>query len=928
MKKSISIILTIIILIGAMATVIAGKSPFSDVQTTRWSYETIKYVMDKGYMNGVGDGRFDPAGTMTRGMVVTVLYRREGSPAVTFRNDFSDVEAGKYYSDAVIWAKDEGIVNGITETTFEPNSKITREQLATMLSRFSERCPVFVPERADLSGYPDADRIHSYAQDALAWASEANLIRGMSDGTLSPRGYATREQFATILKRFDDTFTLVYNEPVIRSHYTEKPYPLVGNADIYVAVDGDDGAQGDFEHPLASFAGAVAKVREIKQVRNSGDIIVAFKAGKYSPVELELGPEDGGSEGQRIIYCKYGDGEVVFDNGATLKENDFLPLDEEEKVLFNDRYADNIKKVDIGSALIYVPSYDDFALFSDTGICSIARYPNMYPDGSDQYFQAAETYDADNLHILLANMRRRFDKYVDDVFSEMRIYGHIVRGYRKDTFEIESYDKVNHLLKVGKSSSNEFGGRLRSEWRDVDGQGIRMIVLNVPYELDTAGEYWVDRSTDTLYVYDPSGDYHIPMPHGEKRLRGVENYDTGDGYPAEEGYCAIYAEDTGYITFRGLHFTNNVDEFIIGYKTSGFEIDNCKFDCCIGWNQLLFEYSIPDVPLGLCLTDSEFDLCVGRHVYVFDEAEGPERFTNRSDILVDNCLFTNSNLMIDAEAALNLHHCSGVTVSHNEFAKCNRYAVMFTFSCDVLVEYNDFHSAMMNSDDGGVTRSSSDALGNSVVRYNFYNRIPSGGTAGRMAHYCDNGDCGTLMYSNLLYNAGYIGLSGPAGRDNVLRDNIMIGDATGAFTGSFIVPIIEDGVEKIVVSNGEKGLINSLKNQWISAFGYCETIPGYAEDLIARRPGAMSLITDFDRADDPNFILAPTNTFVGNLFINGDAKQLFSFGEISERYTTVENNTTFTYSENPIFVNPTIGDYRIREGVDFPDIEFEKIGRY
>ena len=120
-------------------------SPFSDVKTSRWSYEAIKYAVNKGYMNGIGDGKFDPAGSMTRGMVVTVLYRREGSPAVTFRNDFSDVKAGKYYSDAVIWAKDEGIVNGITETTFEPNGKITREQLATMLSRFSERCLGSVP---------------------------------------------------------------------------------------------------------------------------------------------------------------------------------------------------------------------------------------------------------------------------------------------------------------------------------------------------------------------------------------------------------------------------------------------------------------------------------------------------------------------------------------------------------------------------------------------------------------------------------------------------------------------------------------------------------------------------------------------------------------------------------------------------------------
>ncbi|MBR3990727.1 MAG: S-layer homology domain-containing protein, partial [Clostridia bacterium] len=281
MKKLFSLIIAVLLLAGTCLSVFADGSSFSDVKTTRWSYSAIVYAVGKGYMNGVGDGKFDPAGPMTRGMVVTVLYRREGSPEVTFRNDFSDVKAGKYYSDAVIWAKDEGVVNGVTETTFDPNGKITREQLATMLARFSERCPVSVPERADLSGYPDADKIHNYAKDALAWANEANLIKGMSDGTLSPRGEATREQFATILKRFDETFTLAYNKPAVKSHYTEPEYPLVDNADIYVATDGDDSNPGTFDAPIASFNRAVELVREIKQTKTSGDIIVAFKAGDY-----------------------------------------------------------------------------------------------------------------------------------------------------------------------------------------------------------------------------------------------------------------------------------------------------------------------------------------------------------------------------------------------------------------------------------------------------------------------------------------------------------------------------------------------------------------------------------------------------------------------------------------------------------------------
>ena len=95
MKKIISLILTALMLAGAAVAVFsAEESPFSDVKETRWSYEAINYAVKMGYMNGVGDGKFDPAGSMTRGMVVTVLYRREGSPETTFRDDFTDVKAG------------------------------------------------------------------------------------------------------------------------------------------------------------------------------------------------------------------------------------------------------------------------------------------------------------------------------------------------------------------------------------------------------------------------------------------------------------------------------------------------------------------------------------------------------------------------------------------------------------------------------------------------------------------------------------------------------------------------------------------------------------------------------------------------------------------------------------------------------------------
>ncbi|MBR3991337.1 MAG: S-layer homology domain-containing protein, partial [Clostridia bacterium] len=112
MKKIVTLLLTLSMMLGILVSAVsAGDFPFTDVKETRWSRKSIEYAYEMKYMDGVGDGKFDPAGTMTRAMAVTVLYRKEGSPAADFKADFTDVKAGKYYSNAVIWAKNNNIVN-------------------------------------------------------------------------------------------------------------------------------------------------------------------------------------------------------------------------------------------------------------------------------------------------------------------------------------------------------------------------------------------------------------------------------------------------------------------------------------------------------------------------------------------------------------------------------------------------------------------------------------------------------------------------------------------------------------------------------------------------------------------------------------------------------------------------------------------------
>lgn len=178
-----------------------GSIPFTDVSAGDWFYDSVGYVYGAGLMNGTSPTAFGPDQTTTRAMIVTILYRYEGSPAAG-SSSFRDVAAGQYYTAAVAWAAQNGVVNGYSSTQFGPNDTITREQMAAILYRYAQYKGYDVSGRADLSVYSDGNRVSSYARDAVAWANKAGLINGVDARTLQPGGSATRAQVAAILTRF------------------------------------------------------------------------------------------------------------------------------------------------------------------------------------------------------------------------------------------------------------------------------------------------------------------------------------------------------------------------------------------------------------------------------------------------------------------------------------------------------------------------------------------------------------------------------------------------------------------------------------------------------------------------------------------------------------------------------------------------------
>ena len=179
---------------------------FTDLDTAKWYHEAVDYVLENGLMNGVDETTFAPNADMTRAQLVTVLYRMAGSPEVTEKAPFTDVKEGSFYEAAVAWAYANGIAKGIDDTTFDPNSAITREQMAAFFARYAELSGITVTAEGDLSSFADGSTVSAYAKDAVAWAVETGLIQGFGDNTIAPKATANRAQVAAILTRYCEAF--------------------------------------------------------------------------------------------------------------------------------------------------------------------------------------------------------------------------------------------------------------------------------------------------------------------------------------------------------------------------------------------------------------------------------------------------------------------------------------------------------------------------------------------------------------------------------------------------------------------------------------------------------------------------------------------------------------------------------------------------
>ena len=180
------------------------RQRFDDVPQNIWFASGVQFAAEQGLFTGVSANEFAPYIPMTRAMLVTVLWRYAGSPA-GWENPFTDVLNGSWFTQAVAWAAENGIVNGVGNNKFEPDSNITREQMAAILFRYAAKSGFDTSARGNLDQYPDRGDVSGYAVEPLSWAVAEGLIKGTDNGNgilLDPQGNATRAQVATIIMRF------------------------------------------------------------------------------------------------------------------------------------------------------------------------------------------------------------------------------------------------------------------------------------------------------------------------------------------------------------------------------------------------------------------------------------------------------------------------------------------------------------------------------------------------------------------------------------------------------------------------------------------------------------------------------------------------------------------------------------------------------
>lgn len=921
-KRFLSAILALVMLLGMCVTGITAadaKLPFTDVPENEWFYGAVEYVYANGLMNGTGNGSvFSPKMNLTRGMVVTVLYRNDGSPIGKYPNVFADVEDGQYYATAAAWAYKNEVVTGTGtdewgEPLFSPDRNITRQELAAMFARYAKYRHVDTTKNtAALDSFPDAGKVASWAENEFKWTSGTGIITGKSNGsvvTLAPEDLATRAEFATMIQRYnvkDDarefSYLHAYETPVLKSQYTEKEYPLVKDADVYVSVDGSDKNDGSFEKPLATFEAAVKKVRELKTTKKTGGIVVAFMAGEYTaPVDLKLTSADAGTADCPISYVKYGDGDVVFNAGMSFDSGDFTAISDAEREMFPAEAQNKIKKIDLGKyGLDASKLTEDNAVFAGEERMDLARWPNKTIKGNDDFvskhYVASVNIEEKSL-VLRDSVTDRLNKYhnIDDMY----MLGYYKYDWSYSKGQIIGYDAETGTIKP---TINGYGLGTSSEFNLPC-----FYFYNIPDELDRTDEYYIDKKTGTLYVMDPKDTYTIAI--------------TGQ---------MMTMTDTDYVSFVGLEFCYGTGTFM-----SATESDHVTFDRLYVHNMRSKGISITGDKVTV--TSSEFYDVGARNVEL---VSGDRNTLTMGNSKIVNCLFDKfGSVDKTGQSAIYVWGC-GIRVAHNEICNSSNMGIFYSeyiqASNYITIEYNYIHNVVTQTNDSGAIYGGRNLAGHgSVVRYNLISNIGDADEGyNPIAIYLDDYMSGQEVYGNIIFSsAGGNSIFMHGGRENKIHDNIFITLKGSAWQSDVRLnsedhEITADRTEDFTKPIGDHEHLMILELVPFRSEIWAQHFPTLANCKYDKQEPMASIKDDIDFIINSSYNEVYDNhSFTSDVGLKSEYLTEFS-DNVRKHATRLEENKKYTLEENPYFVDPTHGDYTIKDGAGILDIQFEKIGRY
>jgi len=738
----------------------------------------------------------------------------------------------------------------------------------------------------------------------MAWANAVGIVSGVTEDTLAPQDGATREQFATILKRFKEydnySYELVYNEPVYSTKLASVSGP-VDNVDIYVATDGNDNNDGKTVNtPVKTFAKAKELVRALKETKKTGGIVVAFKAGEYGSLDnLTFTADDAGTAECPITYTAYGDGDVIFSNGLILRKDDFMPLDEDDKSMFNEKFINNIYKVNLDGKIDEITTKN--VLFSDVGVCVEARFPNRNADGTDNKYtdcttrveeEGKEEWEYNKLQ-LSGPVIKICDRFT--TYEGLKITGMFRTGWLHDTFKVKEYDNVNKILTLDFGDGQcENGypiwGHNSFPLAFEDRMDDTIFFHNLAELLDDIGEYWFDINSKVLYVYDPQGDYALSR--------------FGSFITLEEG--------ADHITFRGFEFNGSVDS-AIRVKSDYVTMDCCTVANIAGLKAIDGDYRINH----FTVKNSEFYNFVCGGVIISADAD-LKQLVSASNVVTNN-YFHDFGLpqYFENNTAVSISRDYNAEISHNVFRNGAHAAVVYNDSIETFIEYNVFDNLMMTTDDYGAVYSWNN-IGerDNTIRYNLFMN-------NNFYHIYVDGSCGQIIYGNIMLSSFGTAIVLNGGRDNVIHDNFIIGKDL-PYVGDIMY---NEGVYTMI-ENGETDMMGP--DHWFFQYLYRyapqEDDPGYKKWL-DRWSIIYNYNIDPEKVGDDECVYTIVN-YIKNNAIWGDDDPTFS--KIGALFGEFDNNKFFTADQNPFFANPTLGDYTVIDGAgviaDEFRVDFSKIG--